>query len=212
MSREPMPALPARPATRRRAITTAASLAAALLAGGCASPSPPPSFHSVVAPAGRTVPAAASAAPAPTVAIGRIVVPDAVDRPALVVESPAGPALLDGQRWIEPLKSQLPRALALLLTERLPAAAIVAWPSAPAAPAWRLTADVQRFELDGGAQPTARLRVVWSLRAGEGPAAAYVHDAAVAADGSAPAALVAAMRQALAGWADAVAERLRAPG
>lgn len=194
----------ARP-TRRGAV---AALAAAMLAAGCASPSVPPAWHSVVAPAG----AATATVPTTTsVAIGRVAVPEAVDRPALVVESPAGLVLLDGQRWIEPLKAQLPRALALLLTERVPSATFTAWPSVPAAAAWRLTADVQRFELAGGPRPAARLRVVWTLRAGDAPVEPQVFDAAVPAAGPEPAALVAAMRQALAGWADRVAERLRPP-
>lgn len=197
----------------------AAGLGAVLLAAGCAS-SPPPAFHSLVpaaAPASPALPAAAAGAAGPSVSVGRISVPEAVDRSPLVVAQGSSLAVLDGERWVEPVKAQLPRALALLLAERLPGATVTAWPAAGVAtPDWRLSADVQRFDL-ASAPARAQLRVVWTLRAAGTEAAPppRVFDTTVAAaEGGGEAALVAAMREAVARWADAVAQQAAggAPG
>lgn len=205
-----MSLLPASLRAAPRAGGLAAVLGAALLAAGCAS-SPPPTFHSLVADA-ASMPAAAAAplaASAPGVHVGRISVPEAVDRSPLVVAQGSGLAVVDGQRWVEPVKAQLPRAVALLLAERLPGTTVTAWPAAGAAATdWRLTADVQRFEL-ASAPARAQLRVVWTLRAAGTEAAPppRVFDTTVAAaEGGSEAALVAAMRTAVARWADAVAQ------
>lgn len=198
-----------------RTLVAGGALAAALLLAGCAG-SPPPSWHSVLpadatGAAGGATPAEAAAPVAPRVAslqVGRISVPDAVDRSSLVVATGNGLTVQEGQRWIEPVKAQLPRAMALLLSDRLPGAAVTAWPATVGGtPQWRLVADVQRFDLSA-APAQARLRVVWTLRPGDAAAATtpQVFDVTVpASGGDDPATLVAAMRAALARWADAVA-------
>jgi uncharacterized lipoprotein YmbA len=174
---------------------------------GCAS-SPAPHWHSLVPAAPATPAAAATSGAAParqTLVVSSIAMPDEVDRPLLVVRSAAGaPALLDGERWSEPLKAQLPRALALALTPRLPATLVTAAPGGTVVlPTWRLAVDVQRFELQRGPD-RAVLRVVWALRPGgvrDGTAPAapapQVFDTAVPAAGGGTAALVAAMGTAL---------------
>lgn len=200
-----------------RLLPAAAALAAAALLAGCAT-SPPTAWHSVLpaaaGTAGGATPAAATAAT--SLAVGRISVPEAIDRPALVVAAAGGLTVLDGQRWIEPVKAQLPRAMALLLSDRLPGATVTAWPAGVGGtPQWRLSADVQRFEL-ASVPARAQLRVVWTLRGADAapppaPAPApQVFDVTVpAADGADPAALVAAMRAALGQWADVVAQAAR---
>lgn len=183
----------------RPTLAVAALLAAVALAG-CAS-SPAIGWHSLVPPAAAPAPAAAVSAPATTtLAVGMVTVPDEVDRPQLVVRGASGtPALLDGERWSEPLKAQLPRALALGLAPRLPGVLVVAAPGAAVAlPDRRLVVDVQRFELQ---RERVVLRAVWVLRAGvprDGPApAAQLFEASVAVAGAGPAAQVAAMGRAL---------------
>lgn len=166
--------------------------------GGCASP-PPIGWHSLVPAAA----APAASAPAPvrtTLAVGLVTVPDEVDRPQLVLRGASGvPALLDNERWTEPLKAQLPRALALGLAPRLPGVLVVAAPGAAvAAPGWRLVVDVQRLELQ---RERAVLRAVWTLRPGvprdgEAPAP-RLFETAVPVVGIGPAASVAAMAAAL---------------
>ncbi|MCR5863732.1 membrane integrity-associated transporter subunit PqiC [Aquincola sp. J276] len=184
-------------------------LSAAVLLSACAS-SPPPAWHSLLPEAASAAAATAlpAAAAGPSISVGRISVPEAVDRSPLVVAQGSGLAVLDGQRWVEPVKAQLPRAMALLLAERLPGATVTAWPAAGVAqPDWRLSADVQRFDL-AGTPARAQLRVVWTLRAAGTEAAPppRVFDTTVAAEGGSEAALVAAMRTAVARWADAVAQ------
>jgi uncharacterized lipoprotein YmbA len=180
-------------------LVAAATLAATTLAG-CAS-SPAIGWHSLVPAAAALAPSAAASAPASTtLMITAVTVPDEVDRPQLVVRGPAGtPALLDGERWSEPLKAQLPRALALGLAARLPQVLVVAAPgNAVPVPAWRLVVDVQRFELQGG---RAVLRAVWVLRPGVPRDAAapapQLFEASVPVAGAGPAAQVAAMGRAL---------------
>ena len=199
-----------------------AGLGAVLLAGGaclagCAS-TPAPAWHTLV-------PAAATAGSAPTaadrvpltVAIGAVSLPDEVDRAQLVLRGTGGVlAVLDGERWAEPLKSQLPRAIALALGQRLPGAVVVAEPNlALAQPAWRVAIDVQRFELQRAAPDQALLRVVWALRpgfvreGGEPPAAAaQLFEVAVPAQGGSTAALVAAMAAAVVQLSGQIARQL----
>jgi uncharacterized protein len=183
-----------KPIAPAAALLVATVLGVAALAG-CAS-SPAIGWHSLVAPA--ALPAASPAASAPvttTLAVGLVTVPDEVDRPQLVVRGAAGtPTLLDGDRWSEPLKAQLPRALALGLAARLPQVLVVAAPgSAVPVPAWRVVVDVQRFELQ---RERVVLRAVWALRPGgprDATPAPQLFDTSVPVAGAGPAAQVAAM-------------------
>lgn len=204
-----------------RPLVTAGALAAALLLAGCAG-SPPPHWHSVLPAEAASAAVAGGATTSPavtgtTLAVGRISVPEAIDRSSLVVSNGSGLTVQEGQRWIEPVKAQLPRALALLLSDRLPGVTVTAWPAGVGGtPQWRLLADVQRFDLIA-APAQARLRVVWTLRPGD-PGASASGSAAMpqvfevtvpATTGDDPAALVAAMRDALGRWADRVAQAAR---
>jgi uncharacterized lipoprotein YmbA len=175
---------------------------------GCAT-SPAPGWHSLVPATGAapaTTPANAPATAATrSLLIDAVTVPDEVDRPPLVVRNAAGtPSLLDGERWSEPLKAQLPRALALALAPRLPGTLVVAGTGGTIVlPTWRIVLDVQRFELQRDAPDRAVLRVVWSLRPGQRDAGApaapapQVFETSVPAAGGSPAALVAAMATAI---------------
>lgn len=185
------------------------------LAAGCAT-APPPALHSLVPPAGsvpaQPATAAASPGPALTVAVGSASVPVEVDRPQLVLRAADGDIrMLDQERWAEPLKAQLPRAVALSLAQRLPHAVVSAYPNvAMSTPRLRLTLDVQRFELQRTPPAQATLRVVWLLRDAAGKTDAgpsRVTEVSVpAAGGSATLpALVSAMRGALDHFAGEVA-------
>jgi uncharacterized lipoprotein YmbA len=84
-----------------------------LLAGGCGS-SPPVRYYTLAA---DQSPAKAEVSDRPAgayaVAVGPVTVPAAVDRPQLVVQvAPNRVALLDDQRWAEPLNRGIPRAIA----------------------------------------------------------------------------------------------------
>jgi uncharacterized lipoprotein YmbA len=188
----------------KRSIGRSALALLGVAIAGCAG-TPAPGWHSLVPAAAG----AAAAAPSPvkqTLVVGMVSLPDEVDRPQLVVRNASGtPALLDGERWSEPLKAQLPRSLALALARQLPGTLVMATPGGTLVlPTWRVGVDVQRFELQRGTPDRAVLRVVWTLRPGgvpDGGAPAapslQVFEAAVPATGGHPAALVAAMAAAV---------------
>jgi len=175
-------------------------LGLAVALAGCATDTPPTRWHNLVA----AVPGAPAAVPsgARTLAVGPVSVPDEVDRPQLVVRTARGaPVRLDGERWSEPVKAQLPRALALALAARLPATVVAAHDGVLVLPSARLIVEVQRFELQRDPD-RAVLRAVWTLRPGAakegGPAVpAQVFETVVAAAGPDPTALVAAMTAAV---------------
>lgn len=129
----------------------------ALLAG-CASP--PSRFYTLSAgsPAG-----AATMAPT-SIAIDRVSIPAAVDRPEIVVTSgPNQVALQEFERWAAPLEDEIARVVAGNLG-RLLGAAQVTWADAAAAreAAWRVGIEVQQFDSTPGV--AADLTAVWSLR------------------------------------------------
>jgi uncharacterized lipoprotein YmbA len=199
----------------RTGLTSPLVLGATVLLAACASSSPPPGWHSLVPSAG------AASAPAPTrqsLVVGLVSVPDEVDRPQLVLRNAAGvPTLLDGERWSEPLKAQLPRALALSLAPRLPGTLVsTSAGGAVALPNWRLAVEVQRFELQRGPD-RAVLRAVWSLKRVDPQAAApsvapQLFETTVPAAGSNAAALAAAMTTAVDQFAGQISRSVCAAG
>jgi uncharacterized lipoprotein YmbA len=203
-------------ATPAMVIALVAALVVALT--GCAS-SPAPVWHSLV-PAAPAAAAAAASAPL-TVSVAAVTVPQEVDRVQLVLRSADGtPSVLEQERWAEPLKAQLPRALALSLAPRLPRAVVVTSAGGTLAlPSWRVVVDVQRFELQRGAGgDRAVLRAVWELRPGSArdnvPLAAppQVFELAVPAAGGSSAALVAAMAVAVDRFSGQMSQSLCALG
>ena len=197
--------LPRHPKNTRlpRAARPVGWIVSLLLLSGCAS-SPPTAWYSIVptadAPSSSTTPAGSFG-----LAVGRVSVPEEADRPQLVIRGgPGGLAVLDNDRWVEPLQAQLPRAIALVVSQRAPRAIVNAYPAAAGAPSqWRLTVEVQRFELQAAPQAQATLRLVWTLRATAStevdPALRRTLNIRVptAAGDASSAALVAAMAQAV---------------
>jgi uncharacterized lipoprotein YmbA len=89
---------------------TAAALL--LLAGGCGS-SPPVRYYTLAADQSVDKADVPDPGGAYAVAVGPVTVPTAVDRPQFVIQvAPNRVALLDDQRWAEPLHSGIPRAIA----------------------------------------------------------------------------------------------------
>lgn len=121
--------------------------------------------------AGSSPPAAAevSGVPGYRVAIGPVTVPDALDRQQIVLRvAPNRYAILDAERWTEPLKSEIPRVLAEEVGKRLPAARVAAQLQYGGQGAdYRVLIDVLRFESVPGESIT--LEAAWSVqnRAGE---------------------------------------------
>ena len=105
-----------------------------------------------------------------SVYIGPVSVPESVDRSPMVVRTGANAVDIDDlHRWVEPLKTAIPRALAELLMRELGTPRVLAGRSSSGAPAdFRVAVDVQRFEsslADG-----ATLDAAWTVTPAKGAA------------------------------------------
>jgi len=134
----------------------------ALLAAGCAS-TPAPRFYTLSAQI-----ESAPYAPAPSVSVAAVTVPDVVDRPQLVVAVNANEVIiLEQHRWAEPLKGELGRVIAENLSRMTGNAHIAAYPQNASLNAdYRVLVDFQRFS--GQPQGAVVLEALWSLRAANG--------------------------------------------
>jgi uncharacterized lipoprotein YmbA len=170
-------------------------LAAMLVA--CAH-TPSPTLHSLLPPSGDAAEAPSRAAAAqPTIVITSVVVPASIDRPQFVLSGPAGELRpIDGERWAEPLKRAIPRAIARGIAAAAPATMVWSSPAAaPERPSLRLKLEVAewRSALGDGAQ----VEILWHLRADGGAASSGRSRARIAAADASYAALAAAHREAL---------------
>lgn len=101
----------------------------------------------------------------PSIAITSVTLPDLVDRPQLVVtENGAKVAILETQRWAEPLKSAVPRLLAENLSRLIGTDRVAAYPQQAANDAeYRVSVDIQRLETSGAA---VMVDALWTVRRG----------------------------------------------
>lgn len=137
-------------------------LVALLALGACAAPGTL-RYHTLL---GEAPPRAASvdAKPAFRVAIAPVTLPEALDRPQLVLRvAPNQLTVADAERWAEPLKREIARVLAQQLGARLPAAYVATSTQYGAQQAdYRVLVDVLRFDAAPGKSVT--LEADWSLR------------------------------------------------
>ena len=151
---------------RGRALCMVAALHVAL--AGCASV-PAEFFYTLSA----TVPAEHTVATNPAWDAGIVVdtatIPEAVDRPQLVISAGENRVvILEQQRWAEPLKAQIARTIAVNLARLLGTARVSAYPqAADGEAAYRVTLDMQRFDARRG--DAVMIEVLWTVR---GPAGA----------------------------------------
>jgi uncharacterized protein len=141
----------------RLSLPLAIGLAVSVL-GGCASPKA--AFYTLSMEAPRE--SASSGAPV-TVVISSVTVPDLVDRPQIVVRAGNNQVTINEfARWADPLKSQIPRVVAVDLGVVLNSTQVSVYPiGANPTAAWRVQIDVQRFDATlGGA---ATVDVLWSV-------------------------------------------------
>jgi hypothetical protein len=133
------------------------SLAAVLLSA-CAS-SPSTRFHALATP----VPGpGARVLDGPVVAVGPVAIPDAVDRPQLVIRrGGTGLSIEEFERWAAPLRGELARALAEHLAVLRPDARVAVAAAAGASPQYRVAVEVRRFDLVPGEGAT--LDAVWTV-------------------------------------------------
>ena len=112
--------------------------------------------------------AAESANAAFAVAVGPVTVPEMVDRPQLVMRVGANRMeLSELNRWAEPLKRALPRAIAASIGQGVPEARVyVASNDFHEPKDYRVRVDVERFESELG--KGALVEASWSVRGGPG--------------------------------------------
>ena len=157
----------------------------------------------------------AARATTPRVAIVQVKIPDALDRPQLLIRSAGNRLLLSEQRrWAEPLRQEIPRVVADDLGRLLDSSGVAALPvdvdrfTAD----FRVQLDVQRLDVVAG--QGADLDLLWLLEPRQGKATvgrSTLREPLAAGDD--PAAPVAALRRALArASADIAAEISRQSG
>jgi uncharacterized lipoprotein YmbA len=139
---------------------TIAAVGAALLACAC-SPSPRIDFYSLSSPPAPSAPSA----PVSTLAvhIGPVTVPDAVDRPQMVVQRDDNRADIDDQhRWVEPLRNAIPRLVADAIAHELGTPNVLTSRQSSALDIdYRVAIDVQHFE----SSPSEVFEdVMWTIR------------------------------------------------
>ena len=177
--------------------------ACAALASGCSS-TPEPRFY-MLSPQTESVAYVAG----PSVAVGAVTVPDSVDRPQLVVTVNANEvAILEQQRWTEPLAGELGRVLAENLTRATGNSRIAAYPQNASLNAqYRVLVDFQRFA--GRPDGEVVLDALWSLRSAKGDVLRSGRTRAKETAGKGYDELVAAYSRALKAITDEIAPALK---
>lgn len=105
-----------------------------------------------------------AAIPQYRVAIGPASVPEAIDRPQIVLSiAPNRYSISDAERWSEPLKNELPHLIARHVGHHLTAASVSAYTQHSGQDAdYRVLIDITRFESVPGTSAT--LEATWSVR------------------------------------------------
>ncbi|MGH7167733.1 MAG: PqiC family protein [Nitrospiraceae bacterium] len=146
--------------------------ALSLLAGaltGCGG-SPPARFYVLSVAPSVAAEGTEKASADYSVTVGPVSLPDAVDRPQLVVRVGANQvALLEEHRWAEPLQGEIARVIAGNLSQLLGARQVVAYsPQTTGDEEYRVTVDIQRFDSVVG--QSAQIDAVWTVRGAGGTA------------------------------------------
>jgi uncharacterized lipoprotein YmbA len=132
-----------------------------LLAACVGAPAPKEQYYTLSSPGlGATPPASDS----PSIYVGPVTVPDAVDRPSMVFSTaPNQVDVSDDYRWAEPLKNAIPRVIGEVLSRELGTSRVLISRSASATPVdIRVAIEVQR--LDSSLTDGATIDAVWSVK------------------------------------------------
>ena len=193
----------------RKSSLAALAMIAAALSAGCGS-TPKDRFYTLAPAPGAMPPATAGAQPRTSVAIGPVRVPDAVDRPQMVVrEGPNRVEILEQQRWAGSLRSEIARALVAGVGERLPDAQVSAADSQAArSAAYRVAIDVERF--DAALDDSVSIQALWTVRQDNGTQLASGRYSASEPTGAGGYdAIAAAYARTLAGMSGVIADAVR---
>ncbi|MGW8184324.1 MAG: PqiC family protein [Burkholderiales bacterium] len=187
----------------RARVALMALAAAAGLVAGCGT-TPDSAFYTLKAEAG----AGSARESAISIVVGPVTVPEAVDRPELVVRTTGNRVRIEEfHRWVEPLKAEIPRVIAAQLGRDLDTPNTgTSSDVAIANPDFRVLLDIQRFESQLGGDAT--VDALWTVRTREDKSVTGRTIARESVAGGYES-LVAAHRRALATVSRAIAEAIK---
>jgi uncharacterized lipoprotein YmbA len=133
----------------------------ALLLAGCGTPAQERFFTLASEPAPQT--RASTASVGFTIVVGPVTVPEAVDRPQMVIRADDNRVVIaEEARWVAPLKSEIPRVIADHLARLLDGArTATSTQRASTPPDYRVLIDIQRFE--SAPQQGATIQAQWTV-------------------------------------------------
>jgi len=116
-----------------------------LLAAGCGS-SPTVHYYTFAGQSAEKAEGSSGSVGKYAVAVGPVTVPSTVDRPQIVIQvAPNRVALLDDQRWAEPLNSAIPRAIASDLGQLLGVPTVMFPQDSMADVKYRVAVEIRNF-------------------------------------------------------------------
>lgn len=183
---------------------TALALAAAALLAACGA-TPKESFYTLAA----TAEPRAATAPAASVFVGPVAIPEAVDRTPMVLRSgPNRVEIDDFNRWAEPLDSGIARVVAENLSRLLGSPRVLSGRRASGTPVdHRVALDVRQF--DSSPADGAALDASWTVTPAKGAAATGRFQGREPASPPDPAGIAAAHSRLLAKLAAEIAAAIR---
>jgi len=136
-------------------------LAAVVLAACVGTPAPKEQYFTLSSPNPGVAPPASDS---PSIYVGPVTVPEAVDRPSMVLRtSPNQVDVSDDYRWAEPLRNAIPRMIGDVLSRELGTSRVLTNRSASAtAVDIRVAIEIQRF--DSSLTDGATIDAVWSVK------------------------------------------------
>lgn len=132
-----------------------------VLAACVGTPAPKEQYFTLSSPEAGTAPPASDS---PSIYVGPVTVPEAVDRASMVLRtSPNQVDVSDDYRWAEPLRNAIPRVIGDVLARELGTSRVLTSRSASATPVdIRVSIEVQRF--DSSLTDGATIDAVWSVK------------------------------------------------
>ncbi len=190
----------------RSMVRLGALLAALSLAACVGAPAPRERFFTLASPHPGVAPAASST---PSIFVGPVSIPAAVDRNEMVLGLGGNQVeISDDDQWAEPLRDAIPRVVAEALARDLGTSRVLASRMAAGAPVdFRVSIEVQRF--DSSLADGATIDALWTVTPRRGSARSgrtVAHEPVAAHDASA---LAAAHSRALERIASDIANAIR---
>lgn len=134
---------------------------AAMLLSACGGTPVHESFYTLSTP--QTSSSSATLSDHPSIYVGPVSVPEAVDRTQMVLRTGANEVEISEQyRWAEPLKSAIPRVVGETLSRELGTSRVLTSRQAAALPVdYRVAIEIQRFE--SSLREGATLDALWTI-------------------------------------------------